>query len=412
MYISRIALDMFRSWQHLVLDCNQGITVFYGHNGLGKTNILEAIEVISTGASHRTSAMAPLIFQGSQDATVRVNVADDDNTQSLTTYELTLHTRGAHRARINGGKSLYMRDIVGKIPVVTFTPRDQFFILGDPSLRRGFLDQAAALIIPHYWTMLQDFRHIAKQRAALLKTLRDAQASEYHATLAGLEIWTGRFIDIGMRITRARQTVINLLTPHYERIVCDLTDQRQHAGLCYEASLMPAIMKSDDQTVHSLISEHFQQLYAGEVSRGMNLIGPQRDDVTCLLDDNDARDFASSGEAWTLCLALKMALFEVLAAQYGIKPILLLDDVFAQLDEKRRYQILQFSQAQQQVFITTASLHDIPQEAIATAQLIDVDTLSVQKYGDQDDLILFDNEHHDKIQNIVAQRMRSNSDDS
>jgi DNA replication and repair protein RecF len=166
MYISRLALDHYRSWEHCVLDFKPGINILQGANGLGKTNIVEAIEVLSTGSSHRASSSLPLIEKGCTSATIRANV-EDGETQH--TYEATIVARGANRARIDGGKSQYMRDLIGRTPSVSFTPEDQRLVAGDPATRRNFINQAASLLLPHYAQTLQQFTHVAKQRTALLK---------------------------------------------------------------------------------------------------------------------------------------------------------------------------------------------------------------------------------------------------
>lgn len=145
MYISRLALDHYRSWEHCVLDFEPGINILQGANGLGKTNIVEAVEVLSTGSSHRTSSSLPLIEKGCASATIRANV-EDDETQH--TYEATIVARGANRARIDGGKSQYMRDLIGRTPSVSFTPEDQRLVAGDPATRRNFINQAASLLLP------------------------------------------------------------------------------------------------------------------------------------------------------------------------------------------------------------------------------------------------------------------------
>lgn len=428
MYISRIALDHFRSWNHLVFDCHPGINILYGANGLGKTNIVEAIEVMSTGTSHRTSSTVPLVSRGTNQATIRLNVhqslannrqeADENDT---TTYELHLVTRGAKRARVNGGKSLYFRDIAGMIPSVLFTPRDFGLILGDPTERRTFLDQTASMLIQGYAQYIADFRHIAQQRTALLKTISDSTRSAYDATtLDELELWTGHFIESGLLVSDAREQTIRILSQYFSQTVSDLTSFKQQATLAYKPSFEELLHvqrntkdeqgSSDKHIVFQqasvAISEHFQRLYAGEVARGCNLIGPQRDDMMCLLDGFAAKEFASNGEAWTLALALKIALYKALQEQSKQNPIMILDDVFAQLDEQRRQQIVAFAKEQEQVFITAASLQDIPQStALQVGQLIDVASLQRTQSCDITTLTTSDS-HRDLLQEVMMLRKK------
>ncbi|WEV46737.1 DNA replication and repair protein RecF [Bifidobacterium sp. ESL0690] len=449
MYISRLALDHFRSWPYLVVDFIPGVTILKGANGLGKTNIVEAVEVLSTGSSHRVSSTLPLIERGEAKATIRANVNetngnDDDNdveatyesvnndsvqvavnspidgfaanakqssseergsgaligdatTQESvesnkypadsnvreTTYEVTIAARGANRGRINGGNSLYMRDIVGKVPSVSFTPDDQRLVAGDPAGRRGFLDQAGSLLIPGYAANLSNANKIAKQRAALLKQLgqRNEPADAQDAALNGLEIWTGQFIGVGVALTRARAGLIERLAGPFSSIYDELAGKPQHAGLSYAPSFEEVL---DFEQPEPEISKHYQRLYAGEIARGRNLIGPHRDDMTLTLDDMPAREFASNGEMWTMALALKMALFNEIAEAQQVKPIVILDDVFAQLDETRRRQILDFAMQQDQVLITVAAAGDIPLNATQAGKATIIDVAEL-KAGSEDE---------------------------
>nr|WP_094729220.1 DNA replication and repair protein RecF [Bifidobacterium hapali] len=444
MYVSRLALDHFRSWEHLVVDLAPGVTILQGRNGLGKTNIVEAVEVLSTGTSHRVTGSLPLIERGQTSATIRANVTNITNplaqestaksttesvhtrntqvstaspsaissaaqsqsvvengsispvinplgesseltqpaeptiaeptttaaTITTTTYELTIAARGANRARINGGKSTYLRDVIGRIPSVSFTPDDQRLIAGDPAGRRTLLNQAGALLVPGYSDRLQMIAKIARQRAALLKQLGDPRnsatsespygyaPSPADAALQGLEIWTGQFIEAGVTLTRDRQRLVDLLAEPFAAIYRELAGRDERVRLTYEPSFDEVLLYPDDPQPH--ISEHFQRIYPGEVARGQNLIGPHRDDLSIELNGMPAREFASNGEMWTMALALKMALHTVIVRERGVRPIVILDDVFAQLDESRRRQILDFAARQDQVLITVAAASDIP----------------------------------------------------
>ncbi|MEF2736982.1 MAG: DNA replication and repair protein RecF [Bifidobacterium choerinum] len=383
MFISRLALDHFRSWDHCLLDFTPGVTILQGANGLGKTNIVEAIEFLSTGASHRTSSSAPLVERGFDMAAIRANVTDEDAART-TTYEVTIRVKGANRARVNGGPSLYLRDIVGDIPLVAFTPDDQRLVSADPAARRQFLNQTASLLVRGYADTLQRFTHVAKQRATLLKQLGaadDFDASR-DAALSGLEIWTGQYIDLGLQLTRNRMAVVDRLRAPFHELVHELAGAGNDAELDYEPSF-DEILQGEDAP--RLISEHFQRLYAGEVARGRNLIGPQRDDMPIGLNGFPAREFASNGEMWTLGLALKMAVCRLLEERFGTQPIVILDDVFAQLDETRRAQILRFAAAQRQVFITVAAASDIPDdERLADSHVVDVAALRARNDDGED----------------------------
>lgn len=378
MYVSRLALDHYRSWSQVVVDFVPGVNLIVGKNGLGKTNLVEAVEILSTGASHRTSSTLPLIERGQSTATIRANVVGAEfanATEQVTTYEASIHARGANRARINSGSSMYLRDIVGQIPSVAFTPEDQRLVSGDPAARRTLLNQAGALLERGYAESLQQFTRIAKQRATLLKQLNASSntGQPIDAVLSGLEIWTGQFIEAGITLTRMRKRIIDMLAEPFAAIYQELAGETEQVSLRYVPSFDEVLLYDEP---HQAISEHFQRIYPGEVARGVNLIGPQRDDLSLELFDIPAKEFASNGEMWTMALALKMALFQVIREQLGSRPIVILDDVFAQLDDSRRAQILDFAAQQEQVLITVAAEGDVPQAARtmlgSTPHVIDV----------------------------------------
>lgn len=452
--ITRLALDHFRSWDHCVIDLEPGVTIIQGANGQGKTNLVEAVEVLSTGSSHRVSSSAPLVERGREAATIRANVVDtraqgpgipgnpvkpeshSDSKSALqqghsvkpsaiqdsadrdgataqeypatatpTTIEVTIRAHGANRARIDGGRSLYLRDILGRVPSMSFTPEDQRLVSGDPAVRRGFINQAGAMLVPGYAEVHQRCVKIARQRAALLKQIGKAAADPGAMgvpDLSGLEIWTGQFIEAGVELTRMRAHMIETLAGPFASMYDDLAGSAQHAAITYVPSFEEVFAEaSPSQT----ISRHFQRIYPGEVARGQNLIGPHRDDLTVTLDGVPAKEFASNGEMWTMALALKMALFGVIRQTAGTAPIVILDDVFAQLDETRRRQILDFAVRQNQVLITAAAAGDIPDVSAygKDARIIDVSALRSQTDREETDRLLDD----DAIARITAARRRN-----
>lgn len=434
MYVSKLALDHFRSWSNCVLDFSPKINILLGSNGLGKTNIVESLEVISTGTSHRVSSLIPLIEINHNCATIRANVKDFNNTFNSntldssndldeTTFELSINLKGANRARINGKKSLYMKDIVGLVPCVSFTPRDQNLIVSDPTVRRTFIDQAGALLIPNYLPILQEYNHIAKQRSALLKSLSNnysPNSMNNYNTVSDLEVWTAKFIETGIILTKLRKQIIELLNNVFSNIVKHLSNSSNFASIEYNPSFSEInfsennfeddFEENNDNSIRLAISEHFQRIYNGEVARGYNLIGPHRDDFTILLNNYNAKEFASNGESWTLALALKMALFKSLEKKNEKKPIVILDDVFAQLDESRRKQILEFAKNQDQVFITVASLSDIPKDKSVLENSI-IDVSKIAKKQNEDDSKSLENNidisHKILLENIVNSRKNS-----
>ncbi|MFT8356575.1 MAG: DNA replication and repair protein RecF [Bifidobacterium aquikefiri] len=407
MYISRLALDHFRSWDACVLDFDQGINILQGRNGLGKTNIVESIEVLATGSSQRTTSMLPLIQRGSSTAVVRANVVENAseklrgvtgndktvNGASPTTLEMSIHARGANRMRVNAGHALMMKDVQGLVSCVSFSPQDQHLVTDDPAARRVFLNQAGMQLDRQYGEILQRTRHIAQQRVALLKQLsrndqfRRGESGQMSSisngadtfsqpssavALSGLEVWTGQFIEAGVELTNRRKAIIEELNKTFPEIYRQLSGSptipgQGEAQLAYKPSFSEVL---DQEHPFDDISAHFERIFRGELARGFNLIGPQRDDVEFMLNGFPAREYASNGEQWTLAIALKMSLYQALVGESGNEPIIVLDDVFAQLDEHRRAQIIHFASQQHQVLITVAAASDIPE--FADAHIIDI----------------------------------------
>ncbi|OTA26817.1 DNA replication and repair protein RecF [Alloscardovia macacae] len=373
MYISRLALDHFRSWEQCLLDLAPGITIFYGENGIGKTNIVEAVEFLSTGMSHRASSAKPLIQAGQPSAHIRANVEFSADLQ--TQYAVTLSSRGGHRARVNGGASGFLRDVLGQVPSVTFAPEDQRLVSAEPALRRQFLDTAATVLFPQYYELLQRYTHIAKQRAALLKNvaaLRMQGDADLSQVFLGLEIWTTQLVQTGLELTDLRAEVCQKLAEPFARIYRHVAGETQRIQLTYLPSY------GDDE--YDAVIAHYQRLFDGEVAQARNLIGPHRDDLEFSLNGMNAKDYASNGEMWSIALALKMALFEVMKEAKETIPILILDDVFAQLDNARRSQILDFASQNDQVLITVAAKDDVPAQLLSTelqerVHFVDVEAL-------------------------------------
>lgn len=385
MRVDRLALDGFRSWDHLVADFSPGVNVLVGRNGIGKTNIVEAMEFLSVGSSHRASASRWLVRRGGRRAVIRANVRIGDGSGEGTVVparlQATIPARGAVRARLNDDPAGYLGDIAGLLKVVLFSPADEQLVSGEPRLRRELLNQTCVLMDPAYYPLLQRFRQSARQRSAVLRRLQEGfgQEEDRGSALAELEAWTSQFTALGIAVTQARAKAVDALTPLAAQIYRRLADGADDLRLVYQPSFAEVTetagpedndseddsSKTDDSTVPDMsavrtaLARHFQRLYPGEVARGTSLIGPQRDDLGLLLDGQPAREGASNGEMWTIALALRMAQYRWLAAR-GPRPVLVLDDVFSQLDEHRRAQILAFARSCGQVFITVAARSDIP----------------------------------------------------
>lgn len=375
MRVSHVALDDFRSWGHVVIELPAGPTVFLGANGQGKTNLIEAIAYLSTFSSHRVSAESSLVRipldakeRPPAGAFVRVKTAlEDDRSQIL---ELEIVRGKANRARINR-TNVKPKDILGLVRTVVFAPEDLQIIRGDPSVRRAFLDDIAVQIHPLYSQTKSDFDRVARQRAALIKQAQVALRRGRVPDISTLSVWDERFAELSSQVTAMRASLVRRLSDPVATAYDDVADSPRHLALSMDASIDRKIgTNPDDPTSADLenVEAQTQRLLATlehlqdqEMERGVNLVGAHRDDLSLCLGHMPVKGFASHGESWSVGLALRLGAFDLLADD-GETPILILDDVFAELDMKRRAGLTTRMDKADQVLITAAVEGDIPPE--------------------------------------------------
>lgn len=375
MRVSHVALDDFRSWGHVVIELPAGPTVFLGANGQGKTNLIEAIAYLSTFSSHRVSAESSLVRiplnaeeRPPAGAFVRVKTAlEDDRSQIL---ELEIVRGKANRARINR-TNVKPKDILGLVRTVVFAPEDLQIIRGDPSVRRAFLDDIAVQIHPLYLQTKSDFDRVARQRAALIKQAQVALRRGRVPDISTLSVWDERFAELSSQVTAMRASLVRRLSDPVATAYDDVADSPRHLALAMDASIDRKIgTNPDDPTSADLenVEAQTQRLLAAlerlqdqEMERGVNLVGAHRDDLSLCLGHMPVKGFASHGESWSVGLALRLGAFDLLADD-GETPILILDDVFAELDMKRRAGLTTRMDKADQVLITAAVEGDIPPE--------------------------------------------------
>lgn len=375
MRVSHVALDDFRSWGHVVIELPAGPTVFLGANGQGKTNLIEAIAYLSTFSSHRVSAESSLVRiplnaeeRPPAGAFVRVKTAlEDDRSQIL---ELEIVRGKANRARINR-TNVKPKDILGLVRTVVFAPEDLQIIRGDPSVRRAFLDDIAVQIHPLYLQTKSDFDRVARQRAALIKQAQVALRRGRVPDISTLSVWDERFAELSSQVTAMRASLVRRLSDPVATAYDDVADSPRHLALAMDASIDRKIgTNPDDPTSADLenVEAQTQRLLAAlerlqdqEMERGVNLVGAHRDDLSLCLGHMPVKGFASHGESWSVGLALRLGAFDLLADD-GETPILILDDVFAELDTKRRAGLTTRMDKADQVLITAAVEGDIPPE--------------------------------------------------
>jgi len=354
LYAAHLSLHDFRSWASLELDLLPGVTAFVGRNGQGKTNIVEALDYLSRLSSHRVATDLPLIRQGTEQAVIRAAVVRDGRTATL---EIAIVAGKSNRAKINRGPLPRARDLLGLVRTVVFAPDDLALVKGDPGERRRFADDLRVLQGPRFAAVRADYDRVLKQRNTLLKTARTRGLDESgHLTL---EIWDQNLAKYGAEIMSARQQLSQALNPllgqAYEAVASGAS--RADATINYKPSFdTDADNQADFE--QALLNE-FAARRKEELTRGVSLVGPHRDDLICWLGEFPVKGYASHGEGWSFALAMRLASYDLLRAD-GDDPILVLDDVFAELDSARRTALADYVGDAEQVLITAAVAEDIP----------------------------------------------------
>lgn len=367
MHVRELDLRDFRSWPELNLKLEPGVTVVAGRNGHGKTNIVEAVHYTSTLSSHRVATDAPLVAAGKPNARVSVTTVNDG--RELTTH-LLIKPQGANQAQINRTKLKSAREILGVLRTVMFSPEDLRLITGEPAERRRFLDDLAALRTPRLGGARADYERVLRQRNALLKhsnmALRRGYSDDDGATaLSTLDVWDGQLAHFGAQVVAGRLSLIDDLSPHITSAYHSVAPESRPAAVAYNSTLDRAVTElaggptRDPAVFEAAMLTELGRRRKDEIDRGVTLVGPHRDDVSLMLGDNPAKGYASHGETWSYALALHLAEYQLLTSD-GSDPVLILDDVFAELDAKRRERLVHVAEGAEQVLITAAVGDDLP----------------------------------------------------
>jgi DNA replication and repair protein RecF len=384
-YLEHLSLTDFRSYAQVDLALGPGVTVLVGSNGIGKTNLMEAIGYLATLSSHRVSSDGPLLRFGTDRSLVRARVVRGEQT---TVLELEINASRANRGRINRSNPVRARDLLGICQTVLFAPEDLALVKGDPANRRRFLDELLVSLIPRHSATRTDYDRVLKQRNALLKSARTGKFTPAHE--ATLDVWDQHMARAGAELLHARLELVERLRPHLAKAYAQLTDGSKEAGAVYRSTLQNLM---DDDAGAGLgagsgsaaagsaaaeelsylsveeLTERYVQAFAGsrrkELERGISLVGPHRDELELILGEAPAKGYASHGETWSMCLSLRLASYYVMlddARTGGSAPILILDDVFAELDVQRRRKLAAIVSGAEQVLVTAAVDADIPAE--------------------------------------------------
>lgn len=361
MYIRQLGLRDFRSWANADLELHPGRTVFVGRNGFGKTNLIEAVWYSSTLGSHRVGTDAPLIRAGADRAVISTIVVNEGRECAV---DLEIAAGRANKARLNRSPVRSTREVVGVLRAVLFAPEDLALVRGDPAERRRYLDDLATVRRPAVAALRADYDKVVRQRTALLKSLSGARYRGDSAALDTLDVWDSRLAEYGAELMAARIKLVNELAPEVEKAYQLLAPESRSAAIGYRSS-MDAITGggsdgADREFVEAGLLAALGARRDAELERGVCLVGPHRDDLELRLGDQPAKGFASHGESWSFAVALRLAAYELLRAE-GSEPVLLLDDVFAELDVARRRALASVAESAEQVLVTAAVLEDIPE---------------------------------------------------
>jgi DNA replication and repair protein RecF len=352
--ITNLSLTNYRSYTELDLALNPGISIFVGKNGEGKTNIAESILYLTFLTSHRVSSNTPLVKLGNTSAYIRAKVK---NSEREILIELEINADKANRAKINQNAVRSQKEIFGIVQSIYFSPEDLDIVRGDPSERRRFIDQLLTLRSPRIAAVISDYERSVKQRNSLLKSRANNDA---------LAPWDKQVAQFGGELIALRIAVLKEIQPIFNAVYKDISSTKP-AEIIYKSSIDNPSQDSAENS--NKIMEKLINNRGAEMERGLTLCGPHRDDLLLMLGDHQVKGYASHGESWSIALALKLSTYQLLKKD-GLSPILILDDVFSELDEERREHLAAIAQSAEQTIITVAVDGDLPKSLIGDKYLV------------------------------------------
>lgn len=331
--------------------------MFVGPNGYGKTNLIEALWYSSTLGSHRVASDAPLVRAGTERAIISTIVVNEGRELAI---DLDVVAGRANKARLNRSPVRSAREILGVLRAVMFAPEDLALVRGDPAERRRYLDELATTRRPRIAGVRADYDKVVRQRTALLKTAAAARHRADSSLTDTLDVWDGHLAAHGAQLIAARIELVNELYPEVEKAYQLLAPASRPAAIHYRSKVEQITGENESvEFYEAALLDALARRRAAEIERGVCLVGPHRDDLELRLGDQVAKGFASHGESWSMALALRLAAYELLRAEGG-DPVLLLDDVFAELDASRRRALADVAGSAEQVLVTAAVGEDIP----------------------------------------------------
>ena len=371
MHLTRLSLTDFRSYETAEVALGPGVTTFVGANGQGKTNLVEAAGYLATFASHRVAADAPLIRQGADRAIVRGLVSSAGRDSLI---EIEINAGRANRVRLNRMPVTRPREVIGALRCVLFAPEDIAVVKGDPDQRRRYLDDLLVATRPRYAGVRTDYDRVLRQRTALLKSAK----ARGGLPAGALEVWDDHLVSAGAELTAGRLRLISEIRGLVGRCYSAVSGTERDTGLHYRLSAV-AQVRGDTGTrpgagtgpapeaepdpepgkLAMLLRDALAERRRAELERAVCLVGPHRDELDLTIGGLPARGNASHGESWSLALALRLASYQLLRSG-GDDPVLMLDDVFAELDTQRRNRLAELVRDAEQVLVTAAVPQDVP----------------------------------------------------
>jgi len=391
-HLRHLSVTDFRSYPSAELPLTPGVTTLIGLNGQGKTNLVEAAGYLATLGSHRVAGDAPLVRAGAQQCVIR-GVVIRGGRETLIEVEInTGRASGRNRARLNHSPASRPRDVLGTLRTVLFAPEDVGLVKGDPSERRRFLDELLVARQPRWAGVRADYDKVLKQRNALLKSAapvlrrgvrhahrpstslsteavdKDVEATDSSSNaLHTLDVWNSHLARVGAQLLYARLRLMRDLTPYLTKAYDEVSAAQSDPRIAYRASLREEMSRAiaagavpEMAELHDEILASLEAVRVNEIERGISLVGPHRDDVVLTLGELPAKGYASHGESWSFALGLRLAAYQLLRHDLGDDPVLILDDVFAELDSGRRERLATLIADCEQVLVTAAFAGDVP----------------------------------------------------
>lgn len=362
MHVTHLSLADFRSYARVEVPLDPGVTAFVGPNGQGKTNLVEAVGYLATLGSHRVASDAPLVRMGAERAVIRAQVTQGERQQLV---ELELNPGRANRARINRSSQVRPRDVLGIVRTVLFAPEDLALVKGDPGERRRFLDEMVTARSPRMAGVRSDYERVLKQRNTLLKSAALARRHGGRSMdLSTLDVWDQHLARAGAELLAQRLDLVAAVQPLTDKAYEQLAPGGGPVALEYKPSA-PGIVGHAREELYEQLMAALTEARKQEIERGVTLVGPHRDDLVLKLGQLPAKGYASHGESWSFALSLRLASYDLLRAE-GNEPVLVLDDVFAELDSRRRERLAEMVAPGEQVLVTAAVDDDVPEVLTGT----------------------------------------------